>query len=156
MSEEVVRREDSPIGEIALPGIATIVDLEDGEACAQALDDLRDFEQLISEAKAALTRAVVAHSERIGLLTFELPDGRKAEVVKRPVVTYDAEAIEEGLRAAGMSEERIRDIVKEEVTYKVAAVEAKKAARSNENYAQIIEDARSEIPKTPSVTIRRR
>ena len=69
---------------IVLPGAGTVVDLSDGPACAQALDDLRQLENVIKEYKAALTRSIVQHSEDIGLLTFELPDGRKVEVTTRP------------------------------------------------------------------------
>ena len=61
-------------------------------------------------------------------------------------MVYDAEAIEEGLREAGMSEERIREIVKEEVTYKVVAKEAKKAAAASEKYAAIVD---ATAPKCP-------
>ena len=139
-----------------LPGTATLVDLTDGIACAQALDDLRQLEDLIKEAKTVLTRSIVQHGEDIGLLTFELPDGRKVEITKRPEIVYDAEAIEEQLREAGMSEERIREIVKEEVTYKVVAKEAKKAAAASEKYAEVVNENRTEVPRTPSVTLRRR
>lgn len=124
-------------------------------ACAQALDDIRDFERVLAEIKGALTRSIVQHSEDIGLLTFELPDGRKAEVVTRPDIVYDAEAIEEGLRAAGMPEERISAIVKEEVSHKVVAKEAKKAAAANEQYAAVINANKESMPRNPSVTIRR-
>ena len=141
---------------VVLPGTASLVDLSDGAACAEALDDLRNLENLIREAKGILTRAIVQHSEEIGLLTFELPDGRKVEVTTRPDTVYDAEEIEKGLREAGMSEQRIREIVKEEVSYKVVAKEAKKAAAANAEYAKVVEANRTEMPRTPSVTLRRR
>lgn len=156
MGEEIAIPKFGDGHEVAIPGTGAIVDLSDGVAAAQALDDLREFEKLIYEAKQALTRAIAAHAEGIGMLTFELPDGRKAEVTLRPEIVYEAEVIEQRLREAGMPEERIREIVKEEVTYKVVAKEAKKAAAANYEYASIIEDAKTEVPRNPSVTIRRR
>ena len=93
---------------------------------------------------------------RPGALTFELPDGGKAEISDRPTIVYDAVAIEADLREAGMPEETLSKIVKEEVSHKVVAIEAKKAARANEVYAEIIERHRTEQPSNPSVSIRRR
>ena len=54
-----------------------------------------------------------------------------------------------------MSEERIREIVVEEVSYRVAAAEAKKAASVNAAYAEAVAGARKEVPKRPSVTVER-
>jgi hypothetical protein len=54
-----------------------------------------------------------------------------------------------------MTEERIREIVVEEVSYTVKAVEANRAASVNPAYAQAVAEARKEIPQRPSVTVER-
>lgn len=154
MSEELVPKSGDSVA--VIPGTGEVVDLTDPLAVAEALGNLRDFERMTYEWKQMMTRIVVEHGRTTGSLTIELPDGSKAEISDRPRVTYDAEAIEEELRAAGMPEESIAKIIKEEVTHTVKAVEAKKAARANPVYEEIIERHRTEEPSNPSVTIRRK
>jgi hypothetical protein len=55
-----------------------------------------------------------------------------------------------------MPEERIAQIIEQTVTLKVKTGEAKKAANANPEYARVIEDARSEQPKTQYVSIKRK
>lgn len=141
---------------VVLPGTGTVVDLSDPVAATGALEDLRQLESLVKEAKGIVTRSIVWHGRHTGGLTFELPDGRKVEISDRPKIEYDAEAIEEELREAGMPEESIARIVKETLVKTVVAVEAKKAARANPDYAAIIERNKTEVPSNPSISIRRR
>ena len=54
-----------------------------------------------------------------------------------------------------MSEERIREIIIEEVSYRVVGLEARKAASVNPAYAHAVAEARKEIPQRPSVKIER-
>lgn len=144
-----------PSQELAVPGTGEIVDLTDAPACAVALDAIRDFESHIREAKAALTRAIVEEATRQGVRSIELPNGARAEISPAVEVVYDALALAEGLREAGMPEERINELIEETVSYKVKAVEVKKAASANPEYAKVVEDARSEQPKAQYITIRR-
>ena len=139
--------------ELAIPGTGELVNLEDETQCVTALASLRDFEQMIREAKSVLTNAIVERSRVLGTKTIELADGSKAEVRGGSETTYDAEAIESGLRALGMPEERIREIVVEQVSYKISAREAKKAAAANSDYATVIEDFRFVEEKPEYVVI---
>lgn len=142
--------------ELAVPGTGEVVDTSDPVACANALTALRDFEEMVKHAKRELTEAIVAEATRLGVRSFELEDGRRAEVKGGPKVVYDAEEIEIQLRRAGMPEERIREVVQEKVSYEVRAVEAKRASSANPEYARIIErNARvEEAPRYVSVTRR--
>jgi hypothetical protein len=140
--------------ELVVPGTGELVDLDDEVACVNALSAIGDFEQLIREAKRELTAAVVARSKLLGVKTFKLPDGRKASLTAGAETVYDAEAVEEGLRAAGMPEDRIREIVQETVTYRVRAVEAKRAAAANPEYARVVDEAKRVEPKTVYVNIK--
>ena len=142
--------------EIAVPGTGELVDPNDEQACARALATLRDFDQQIREAKSALTFAIVERSKILGSKTIPLDDGRVATVSSSREVVYDAEAIERAFRDLGMPEQRIREIVEETVTYKVKAVEAKRAAGANPDYDRVVKENARDVEKTPYVSIRRR
>lgn len=141
--------------ELAIPGTGELVDLSDTPACVAALDALRNYESLIREAKATLTRAVIEEATRQGVRSIELPDGSRAEISPASEIIWDAEGMEEGLREAGMPEERISQIIEQTVTLKVKTAEAKKAAAANPEYARVVGEARSEQPKTQYVSIRK-
>lgn len=149
MSEQEFSRE------IAIPGTGELVDLSDTPACVAALDALRNYESLIREAKATLTRAVIEEATRQGVRSLELPNGDRAEISAASEIVWDAELLEEKLREAGMPEERISQIIEQTVTLKVKTGEAKKAAAANPDYASAVEEARSEQPKSQYVSIKR-
>jgi hypothetical protein len=152
MSDMEIRERE----ELALPHTGELVDLSDEVACATALDELRRMNTHIEEAVRALSRAVAARAAILGTKTIQLPGGRKAEVKGGKKRIYDAEQIERELRVAGCPDDRIRQIVREEVTHTVVAVEAKRAAGANEEYALIIARNMTEVDAPYSVTIRRR
>lgn len=142
--------------ELAIPGTGQLVSLENEIECVQALQAVRDFESALREAKAALTSAIVEHSRTQGTKSIVLPDGTKAEIRGGPESVYDTHEIEENLRALGMPEDRIREIVIEEISYKLSVREAKKASSANEEYASIIENAKRVEEKPFYVSISRR
>lgn len=141
--------------DLVVPFTGEVVNLEDEASCTQALVAIRQFEQQIREAKSALTQAIAERARILGTQTLHLPNGQKAEVRGGPTISYDAEQIETELRALGMPEERIREIVVEEVSYKVSAREAKRAAAANEEYAAVIESAKTVEEKPIYISISR-
>lgn len=140
---------------LVVPGVGELVDLNDYRSCATALDGIRDLEQQLREVKAELQRAIAHEAEKQGTKTLILEDGRKAVLFGGRELSYDAEKLEVGLREAGMPEERIRQIVELTYTYKVKAVEAKRAAAANPEYAFIVEGCRTEIETPVRVSIKR-
>lgn len=140
---------------VVLPTTGEIISLDDPAACCQALEDIRDLEHRLKTLKTMLTEAVAAESARVGSKTLTLPGGLTATVRSGEKVVWDAQALEADLRALGMPEERIREIVVEEVSYTVQAVEAKRAASANPDYAAAVEAARSTLEGRPSVSIKR-
>lgn len=142
--------------ELAIPGTGQVVSLDNEVECAQALSAVRAFESQIREAKNILTSAIVERSQILGTKTIHLPDGTKAEIRGGPESTYDHMEIEENLRALGMPENRIREIIVEEISYKVSVREAKRAAGANESYASVIENAKQVNEKPFYVVISRR
>lgn len=141
---------------IVLPHSGEVIDPHDAKQCGTALDELRRMERHIGEAKRALSYAIAEECKRQGTKSIDVGGGRRAEVRGGPEKAYDAEALERDLRAAGMPEDRLREIVTETVSYSVVAREAKRAAGANEEYARIIERNTTEIERPISVTIRRR
>jgi alcohol dehydrogenase class IV len=146
--QEVERRE------IVLPGIGQIVDLTDGQDSAVALATVRDLERQLKEIKSVLTDAIVDHARVLGTKTLRLNDGRVATLSAGTETIYDAERIETGLRALGMPEERIREVVVETLAYKVNAVEAKRVAGANPDYAKVIEDFSQTVHRPIYVSMR--
>lgn len=141
--------------ELAIPGTGEVVSLENEVQCVQALAALRNFESQVKEAKGILTQAIVDRSRVLGSKTIYLPDGSKAEIRGGPESVYDVTEIEENLRALGIPEERLREIIIEEVSYKLSVREAKRAAAANEDYAAVIENAQKTEEKPFYVSIRR-
>lgn len=144
-----------PGQDIVLPHSGEVIRAEDATACVVALDDLRSMERHIAQAKRALSDAIAAECRRQGTKSIKIKGGRRAEIRGGPEKAYDAEALERDLRALGMPEERLREIVTETVTYGVSAKEAKRAAGANEDYARAVERNTTEIERPISVTIRR-
>lgn len=140
--------------ELMVPGIGEIVPLDDPQKVALALDAVRDLERELRLVKAELTSAIVYASQVAGTKTLHL-EGVKATIKSGTETIYDAEQIEIGLREAGMPENRIREIVKETVSYVVDAVKAKQAAGANPAYAAVIDAHKRVEEKTSYVTISR-
>lgn len=138
---------------LALPN-GVVVSLQEPRECAIALDDLRQLEQRVKEAKRILSDAIAEESKRQGSKTLHF-DGVDAEVKTSQRLVWDVERLEKGLRELGMPEERIRTIITETVTYDVKAVEANRAARANPEYADLVGSCRTEIETNPSIAVRR-
>lgn len=132
------------------------VDLKDHVACAVLLDEIRTLETHLGSAKQMLTRAILERAGVDGLKSYDLPDRREAQIRVGTSTTISPEVLEEGLRKAGMPDERISEIVVQTVSKSVVAKEAKKAASMNPDYADALTKASSTHATSPSVTIRRR
>lgn len=146
MSEHV------PGMELVVPGIGELVALDDPKQVSLALDAVRDLEWKLRAVKTELTRALVHASEVAGSKTLHL-EGVKVTIKSGFETVYDAEQIEIGLREAGMPEDRIRQIVKETVSYKVDANQAKQAAGANPAYAAVIDAHKETREIAPSASI---
>ena len=144
---------DEPSQQIVVPGIGQVVNLDDPPEVAAALGSVRDLERALREVKSELTAALVYASRRLGTKTLHL-ENATVEIKGGSTTIYDPMEIESGLREAGMPEERIREIVKETVSYSVDAVKAKQAAGANSIYAAIISKHSRVEEKPPYATIK--
>lgn len=156
MSETSTDLVTLPSGElVALKDTGEMVGPDDPAACALALEQARDLERAVRDLKNSLIDMIEEGVTTAGQgRTLHLP-GVTVISKKNVDILWDAQQLETDLREAGMSEERIREIVVEEVSYTVRAAEAKKAASVNPEYAQAVEAARTEIEKRPSVQVKR-
>lgn len=151
----VPEEESQPSTELVVLPTGQIINLDDPVSCAEALAACREIEQHVRSVKEACVNALAEEAKRRGENVYELPGGQRVAVKRNYDVEWDHVGLEADLRAAGMPEDRIREIIEEEVSYKVKAVEANKAAKANPEYAEAIARARSEVDKRPSISLPR-
>jgi hypothetical protein len=144
-----------PGSELVVAGVGEIVNLDDAVQCVNALAAVRDLEQQLREAKAVLTDAIVHECSRMGTKTLSLPSGIKAVVAGGTETIWDIEVLET-LVDAGLPRQRFDEMVTVEVTSKVNAREADRIAGANEQYAEIVERAKTIVEKPRYVTLKRR
>jgi hypothetical protein len=150
---EIEVREEEVL-EVAV--LRTVVNLNEPREVGLAIQDIQGAERQLAEAKRSLKAALVAYWSRAGARkTFSIGGGRQAVISGGPKRVYDGPAIRDELLAAGMSEERVSQIVIEEISYTVKATEAKAAAAANEEYAAIIARNTTEYDLPYDVGIRR-
>ena len=140
--------------ELVLP-TGELVDLSDPASCAHALVAIREMEFMLREVKGAIVDRFAEERRIRGVDEIELPNGDVVKVTRKYKIQWDVEQLEEDLRAAGMPEDRIREVIVEEVTHTVKAVEANKAAKRNAEYAEAIARARTEIEERPTISLPR-
>lgn len=140
------------MNELVVPYSGELVDLSNPPECLNLLKEIRELEQKLRLVKGALTDALVAESSRQGTKTLEL-NGIKAVISASDEIVWDVEVLQE-LLDLGLPEERLSELITTEVTYKVNASVARQLAGANSAYAEVIERAKSRIPKTPYVSIK--
>ena len=143
---------DGPL-QLVVPVTGELLDLSDADKCVSVLTEIRDLENQLREAKATLTEALAAEFARRGTKTFE-SNGMKASLSGGSEVIWDIEVLDE-LRDLGLPEDRMDALVTTEVTHRVNSNVAKQIASANPAYAEVVERAKSTIPKASYVTIKR-
>lgn len=138
--------------ELAVPGVGSLVDLDQPQQVAQALRDVREFASRMQEARAVLEAALVAESIRQGTKTLHLDGGLTASIGADSELEWDVTQLARLLKA-GLPVERYAELVVETVSYKVNASVAKQIEAANPRYARIVKKARGRKPKKPYVGI---
>lgn len=137
--------------ELVVPFTGEIVDLDDPVTCARMLQEIREISEQLRDARAALTDALIRESERQGTKTLRF--GSIEARINTPMETSWDYGVLLELQAAGLPEERFNELVTMTVEYKVNGLIAKSISSSNPTYKEIIDRARSQHPKSPSVTV---
>lgn len=138
------------------PATGELVVLTDANACAHALNTIREIENRLRDAKGVLTDAIAQEASRQGARTLQLADGWRAEVTYAARITWDVETLEQ-LRDLGLPDDRWAELVHDEVTTKVDARVAARIGKANAEYQRVIDAARSDDESPVArVTLRRR
>lgn len=154
-TDMTVAHPSTPISnDLVIRDTGEVVDWQDVNSLARALDWLRETEQEFRSAKASVQRSIAYLAEQRGTKTLLLDDGRKASVSGGTKTVWDEEALDAGLRNLGMPEDRIREIV--QVEFKVKAIEADRAAKASpDRYGVLIKSCKTEEPSTITVSLRK-
>lgn len=145
--------EEQPTTDLVVRPLGLVVDLDDERQVTIAYRDLRELKEAVLDAERRLKEALKEASLRLGTKTFYLDGVGKVELRGGERVEYDAKEVEDGLRDLGCPEDVIREIVIEQVTWKVDGNRARRAASANPDYARVIEGARRTVETLPSVLI---
>lgn len=143
---------DVPV-EILNPVTGELVPAGDVEVVTDNLLRLRDLRQQLTDAIAAFTDALVAESRRQGTRTLTAA-GTKVQVSAPDAVEWDIEQLVDGLRAAGLPEARLNELVRSTVTYQVDGSVARQLAGASAEYKAAVEAAKRRVPKRQYVTVR--
>lgn len=146
--------EKSPSREVVVPGVGTVVNLDDPVQVAQALVDVRDYKRRVDEIRPILENILREESQRIGTKTIHL-EGLTASIGSDNDLTWDMTVIAT-LIDAGLPIDRYAELVEETVSYKVNGNVARQIAGSNPAYAEIIEAAKIRVEKVPYVSVKPR
>lgn len=140
--------------ELVLPHTSELIDLTSERQVALALSEIQELKGKLLHVERHLREVLAEKARLLGTKTFYVGGVGNVEVKGDTRTTWDAEKLEDRLRAAGAPEELIREIVVETFSYKVDARRASRAARANEAYAEAIEACREEEPVVPTVSIK--
>ncbi len=128
------------------PVTGELIPASDTNGVAEAVKELRHLSQQIRDAIADATVILVEESRRQGTKTLALQDVT-VEIRGGTETVWDISKLRQGLDDLLCPEERIEALIKTEVTYKVDARVAKQLAGANEDYAAVLESAKTTVEK---------
>ncbi len=137
------------------PLTGELVDSRDLPALADALEALRAHRQEVSDAIAAFTEAVLEESRRLGTKTIPAGNTFVLQVSADSEIEWDVSALER-LRDLGLPEERMNELLRPVVQYKVDGRVAKQLAGASAEYKAVLDAAAVRKPKKAYVTVRPR
>jgi hypothetical protein len=147
-----LRMEEQPLQ--LLPTTGELVDLRVAGEVARALDEVREGIRRLGELRSLLETVLRLEARRQGTKTLHLAGGLVATVSGGERVEWDIERLAEGLRGAGLPEDRLAQLVVETVEYKVDQRVARQLAAGNPAYAAAIDAARSTAPAPWRVSVK--
>lgn len=107
---------------------------------------IAEMEQTIRTAKSAITEYVIEESIRQGTKTFDV-NGSKLVLEGGPSKQIEGHELAQLLREAGCPEQRIKDVVTEEITYKVNQRVLAQLVAANSDYATAAELTTTTVEK---------
>ena len=140
--------------ETVVPHTGELLDLRDLDAVARTLAEAREHEREIAEFRRNLGLVLRLESRRQGTKTLHL-DGCTVEITGGSKPGWDIELLREGLEAAGLPPDRLKELIRETVSYSVSARVAKYLEAANPSYAAVVSRARRDEPEPWRVTVKR-
>ena len=134
------------VQEVWNPKTGELVPVTDTNGVAEAVMALREFNQRVRDAIADATTVLVAESRRRGAKTLHLMN-TTVEIRGGTETVWDIPGLRAMLELADCPQERIEEVIKTEVTYKVDARVAKQLAAANEDYKAAVELAQTVVEK---------
>ena len=151
-AELVVAEPERPTT-LVVPGTGELVDLAKPADVVRALEAVRSFKAKLDDARRILEEAILDESIRQGKKTLSF--GSVGAVISGgPETRYDVEELRK-LADLGLPEDRMGELIVETVDYKVDARVAKQLEAANPAYAEVIQRARTVVPKPAYVKVTR-
>lgn len=141
--------------EVMVPFSGELLDLRDLPRVAQTLAEVRDLKTQLDRLRSLLEDILRLESARQGTKTLHLGEF-DAEVSGGSKTTFDTERLAVLLTEAGMSEQRLGELIITTVTEKVDMRVAKQVASANPAYAIAIAACREIHPAAWRVDSKRR
>lgn len=138
--------------ELLNPMTGELVNVHDLPRLAEVIEALREHRQQVNDTMAAFTEAVAAESRRQGTRTLAAGDW-VLELSADSAIEWDVPALF-ALENAGLPRERMNELVRSEITYKVDGRVARQLAGASPAYKAIIEAATVRVPRRQYVTVK--
>ena len=137
-----------------------LVDPRSGELVAtpdrvvDVLDYIRFQRQELYRLQRVAEELLVMEAERRGANVFEA-GGHKVQVSEQRAIVWDEQRLERELRALGLPEERLAELMQPTVTYKVSARVANQiVAASPDVYGPVVSSCRQDVLKGKRVSLK--
>lgn len=144
-----------PSRELVVPYTGELIAIEDPEQCARVLYEIGELEAKLRALRYVLRDVMFEESVRVGSKTLHFPDGVTAKISTPMETSWDYKILAE-LIEAGLPGDRFEALVTPEQTFKVNGSIVKELESANPVYAEIIDRARTKIPKSPGVSLTKR
>ncbi len=135
------------------PVTGELIPASDVNGVAEAVKGLRQLNAQIRDAIADATVILVEESRRQGTKTLALQDVT-VEIRGGTETVWDIETLQHQMDSLGLPAERMDALIKTEITYKVDARVAKQLAGANEDYAAVLESAKTTFEKPYYVRVK--
>lgn len=140
---------------MVFPTTGELIALDDPGQCARALYEIAELKWKIREMERRLREVMLEESIRIGSKTLHFPNGVTAKISTPAETQWDYHVLAE-LVQVGLPADRFEALVMAELTYKVNQSISRELSGANPVYAEIIDRAKTRVPRTPSVSVDRK
>ena len=132
------------------------IDLADTPRVVQVLDNIRQYQHHLNSVVSQLEEAITEEMDRQGKFTLcyghlQVESSSKDAAVK---YLYDTEVLRDGLREAGLPEDRIEDLILKTYTERVSRMDINRLRKAKAEYAEVIDQAETILPKRRRVDVK--